>query len=331
MRPFALFGLFGLGLLSCSAATIAQPAKKASPPAEPPMQVHVVRSAHAGCEPQCLQWIAAQGKIDGASLGQFRKVLGQLGNRKLPVLIDSSGGSVNDALAIGRLMRAKGLDVVVTRTVFDPCAPTDMACRKSKTGGDLRGLAQARQSKCASSCAFILAGGARRFVGQGAYVGVHQITMILHRYWIQTRRSSFGVPVETRKTLLSTEKMGPQSPQTQRTYGDIKRYFAEMGIGAEIMALIMSTPGDKIRWLRADELKSVGLATHPFNGEELITGAPTSKAAAPPVAKTTGQTGVCMRLGEWTVGCEQKGTPAPVPLYLPPDFAPSTAQPQIQK
>src|SRR5262245_7834631 len=34
--------------------------RKTAPPLEPPMQFHVVRSAHAGCEPNCLQWIAAQ-------------------------------------------------------------------------------------------------------------------------------------------------------------------------------------------------------------------------------------------------------------------------------
>jgi hypothetical protein len=327
MRRLALLGLLSLGLLTGPSAAIAQPAKKPSAPADPPMQVHVVRSTHAGCEPQCVQWIAAQGKIDGASLGHFRKVLGQLGNRKLPVLIDSSGGSVNDALAIGRLIRAKGLDVVVTRTLFTPCAPTDLACRK-RSPGDLRGLAQARLSKCASSCAFILAGGARRLVGQGAFVGVHQITMTLHRYRILTRHS-FGIPVETRKALVSTEKLGQQSPPTLRTYGEMKRYFAEMGIGDEIMALINSTPGHKIRWLTADELRSTQLATHPFNGEQLITGVFSSTPSTS--FKAIGSNGDCIASAEGTVGCNMKAPPAAVPPYFPPDFLPSSAQPQIQE
>ncbi len=266
-------------LVACGSVAYAAPAKKTSPPVEPPMQVHVVRSAHPGCEPQCLQWIAAQGKIGPDLVGQFKKVLSQLGDRKLPILIDSSGGSVNDALAIGRLVRAKGLDVVVTKTLFTPCAPTDMACRKSKAGGEIKGLAQASLSKCASSCAFILAGGTRRFVGQGTFVGVHQITMILRMYRILTRHS-FGVPVETQKTFVSEQKVGQKSPQTQSTYSNMKRYFAEMGIGDDIMPLIMSTPTDSIRWLTADELRSTRLATHAVNGEQLITG-----VAAPPPAR----------------------------------------------
>lgn len=292
------------------------------------MQIHLVRSAHAGCEPQCLQWIAAQGKIVPASVGQFKKALRQLGDRKLPVLIDSGGGSVNDALAIGRLIRAKGLDVVVTRTAFTPCEPADAACRKSKSGGELRGLAQASRSKCASSCAFILAGGSRRFVGQGAYVGVHQITTILRRYQILTRRS-FGVPVETRKTLVSEEKAGQKSSHTQNTYGNMTRYFADMGIGEEIMPLIMSTPGDRIRWLTPDELRSTHLATHALNGEQLITGVVTSKPEPAAVPRLLEFQDVCGRIPQFAAGCAIKtdpGDPAPSSMPVAMPTAPSAEQ-----
>lgn len=299
MRTFGI--LLSGCLVACGSAAYAAPAKKTPPPVDPPMQVHVVRSAHPGCEPQCLQWIAAQGKIGPDSVSQFKKVLSQLGDRKLPILIDSTGGSVNDALAIGRLVRAKGLDVVVTKTLFTPCAPTDTACRKSKAGGELKGLAQASLSKCASSCAFILAGGTRRFVGQGTFVGVHQITMILRMYRILTRHS-FGVPVETQKTFISEQKVGQKSPQTQSTYTNMKRYFAEMGIGDDILPLIMSTPTDSIRWLTADELRSTRLATHAINGEQLITG-----VASPPSARPNDPTRIA----------------PPSSLFLKPPAAPS--------
>jgi hypothetical protein len=329
MRTFAILGL----MLACgSAAVDAAPTKKAPPLVEPSMQVHVVRSAHPGCEPQCLQWIAAQGKIDEASVGQFKKALSQLGGRKLPILIDSSGGSVNSALAIGRLLRAKGLDVVVTKTVFTPCAPSDTACRRAKSGGELRGLAEARMSKCASSCAFILAGGSRRFVGHGTFVGVHQITMIVRMYRILTRHS-FGVPIETRKTLLSEQKVGQKNPQTQSTYGSMKHYFAEMGIGDEIMPLILSTPGDRIRWLTQDELKSTRLATHSINGEQLITGVAGSTPGPAAAPSSLGSPGVCKKLGEWTIGCDPKATPpaptlpASAPHVPSADLQPQAAEP----
>jgi hypothetical protein len=283
----AIAAILFAAALACGPAAAAPP-KKTAALLEPAMQVHVVRSAHPGCEPECPQWIAAQGRIVPGTLGQFKKVLRGLGGRKLPIFVDSSGGAVNDALAIGRLIRAKGLHVAVTRTTFTPCAPGDAACRRAKSSGELRGVAQAYFSKCASSCAFILAGGTRRFVGQGTGVGVHRISMTLRMYRILTRYT-LGGRVERRKTLVSERKVGEKHAQTRSAYANIGRYFAEMGIGGEIMPLILSTPSDSIRWLTPEELRSTGLATHPIGGEQLVTeaAAPTP-AALPPAPSPDG-------------------------------------------
>jgi hypothetical protein len=290
--------------LACGSAAAAPPGKAAAP--ETPMQVHVVRSGHPGCEPKCPRWIAAQGRIVTGTLGQFKAALKGLGDSKLPVFIDSSGGAVNDALAIGRLIRAKGLTVAVTRTAFTPCAPRDAACRKAKTGGELRGLAQARSARCASSCAFILAGGANRFVGPGTGVGVHRITMTLRRYMV-SRRLSFGGRVETRKTLISERRVGDGHAQTRNTYDNIRQYLAEMGIGDDLMPIILATPSDGLRWLTPGELRATRLATQFINGEELVTGA----AAAPPPAPATARPNTagfegCGKIGELSVGCNLK-------------------------
>jgi len=285
------------------------------------MQVHVVRSAHAGCEPQCLQWIAAQGKIVAGTLGRFKKVLRRLRGRTLPIFIDSSGGSVNEALAIGRLIRAEGLYLAVTRTVFTPCAPANATCRKAKTGGELRGLAQARLSKCVSSCAFLLAGGARRFVGPGTVVGVHQISMTLRKYKVMTRRS-FGAPVRTRKTLVAERKVGQKHAQVRSTYSSIRRYFAEMGIREDIMPLIMSAPNDAMRWLTRRELLATRLATHSISGEQLITGAATSTPAPAAAPEMLGYQDLCQRLGDWKAGCEREAWPSDSKHIVPPGLLP---------
>jgi hypothetical protein len=291
--------------LACGSAAAAPP-QKTAPLLEPPMQVQVVRSGHPGCEPKCLKWIAAQGRIVAGTLGQFKAALKGLGDSKLPIFIDSGGGSVNEALAIGRLIRAKGLTVAVTRTGFTPCAPGDTACRKAKTGGELRGIAQARSAKCASSCAFILAGGANRFVGAGTGVGVHRITMTLRRYMV-SRRVSFGGRVETRKTLISERSVGDGHAQTQSTYANIRQYLAEMGIGDGLMPMILSTPNDGLRWLTPGELRATRLATHFINGEELVTGAAAAPPSAPATAlpNTTGFVG-CGKIGDLSVGCNLK-------------------------
>jgi hypothetical protein len=320
MRTFAI--LASAIALAGSAGAAAPDTKAAL--VEAPMQVHVVRSAHPGCEPQCTQWIAAQGKIVPDTAARFKKVLGQLGERKLPIFVDSGGGAVNEALVIGRLVRAKGLDVAVTRTELVPCAADDAACRKAKAGGELRGLARATLSKCASSCAFILAGGTRRLVGPGIGVGVHQITTTMRKYLVWTRRS-FGGPVETRKTLVSERRVGQKNAQTQSTYADIRQFLAEMDIGADLMPLMTSVPYYDIHWLTRAELQATHLATHFINGEELATGIPEPTSAPAPSTPAMGHTVPdFMRYGrtcENSTACE-KGAAAKELWFNLPGYVP---------
>jgi len=265
----------GLGLAWSAVAAAAPPAKGAPAP-ERPMQVHLVRSAEPGCEPQCREWIAAQGKIETGSVRRFERVLRQIGERKLPVLIDSSGGKVREAFEIGRLVRARNLDVVVTRTVLTPCAPADAACRKARPAAVHLGLPEAHGSKCASSCAFILAGGARRLVGPSTLVGVHQI----RSFYVYARILRTYQVTSTRKTLVSERRIAQRVVETrtsQKTYDQIEQYFAEMGIGETIMPLILSTPSNRLHVLTRSELETTRLATDWIDGEQLL-----AKAAVPP-------------------------------------------------
>ena len=67
----------------------------AEAPRQPtPMKVVIAHSTEPGCEPQCPEWISAQGAIDDTTPKQFKRVLATLGDRKLPVLVNSSGGRV---------------------------------------------------------------------------------------------------------------------------------------------------------------------------------------------------------------------------------------------
>lgn len=265
-------------------------AKDDPPPAPQPMRVVIAHSAAGGCEPQCLEWISAQGAIDASTPGQFRKVLKAIGNRKLPVLVDSAGGRVDEALTIGRMIRAKGLDVIVTKTLFKPCEKTDAACKKLTSRDIHPALPQSRLSKCASSCAFLLAAGSRRFVGPATLVGLHQITSftvnakVLRTYRITTRYQ-FGVPIQQQKSLVSEKKIGETKqakPTSDATYGKINAYFAEMGISQAVMPILMSAPSSSIRWLRSSELASTKLATDFQNGEQLLL--PPKTAATAPIA-----------------------------------------------
>jgi hypothetical protein len=278
----AAVAVCGLGLMWSMPGATAQQSKP-QPVVEDPMQIYLVRSAQGGCEPQCPEWIAAQGKIETGSVARFRKVLHRLGDRKVPVLIDSSGGKVREAFAIGRLLRRHGLDVVVTSTVFTPCAPADSACLQAKAAGVLTGLPRARLSKCASSCAFILAAGTRRLVGTETFVGVHRVRSFyvyteVHPAYRLAGRKRPGAARRVTRRMVET-----RTPP--RTYRQIRRYFTEMGVGDPIVPLILKTPSDSLHWLTREELQASRLATEWIDGEQLLAaalvGAPPPSPPAP--------------------------------------------------
>jgi hypothetical protein len=86
------------------------------------------------------------GSIDPGSAQRFADEIAARGEYVEIIQLDSPGGSVDDALSIGRLIREKGLSTRVA------------------DGG-----------LCASSCPLIFAAGAERQAGRGAAIGVHQI------------------------------------------------------------------------------------------------------------------------------------------------------------
>jgi hypothetical protein len=276
-------------ILCCAANAqpAAKPAQKETPAlVEKPMQVDIVRSAKPGCEPNCPEWIAAQGRIDSSTPAAFKRALNKLGKRKLPVLIYSSGGGVSEGYEIGRLIRAKGLDVVVTKTAYKTCDLPAAECRQLKAQGVILAMPEAELTFCASSCVFVLAGGVRRYVGPRTLVGVHQfssyqtLTKVQRTYRVETRYRD-GVPVERQKILVDERKIRSTTKKTETeisSYDEAKAYFNGMGVGDGIMPLLVSVTNDKIRWLKPGELKSTGIATDFETGDTLILGA----AVAPP-------------------------------------------------
>ena len=205
---------------------------------DPPMRILRVVSSDPGCQPDCPEWISAEGAIAPGSAAAFAKVLADLNGRRLPVLISSRGGSVRDALTMGAMIRARGLAVAVARTLFANCPERARACP------DPRGQAIAGGAVCASACPLILAGGVVRLVGPAPLVGVHEITTIM--------KETEGV-----EGLTKTVKLYQQD-WVDRT---VETYLTQAGVGDPVMTLMRKTPASSIRWLSLDEIKASGLAT----------------------------------------------------------------------
>jgi hypothetical protein len=277
-----------LALMLTGAALAAQPkGKHVEPPKlTHPMQVVIITDSRAGCEPDCAEWISAEGQIGPDTPALFRRVFRAAGQKKLPIFISSSGGSVDAALAVGREIRKRGLDVAVERTVFQTCEATPSACdRRALKDGD-KGRPEPIAAYCASACVFILAAGIQRVVPLYGFVGVHEIVRfqtykrVWRTYRIQ-RRIVNGRPVEVSRQLIAEKPLSSTTVETDANYGPVRAYFTEMDIDtATIMPLLMATPDSELHRMTPEERRTTRLVTRVGAGTELL-----SPARQPPATE----------------------------------------------
>ena len=193
---------------------------------EPPMRFVRVSSANPACEPNCPEWLSAEGRIEPGSAPAFAEAINRLGAQRLPILVHSPGGSVADAMTMGKLVRARGLAVAVARTLLRNCSETAPRCP------DGAGVAITCGATCASACALVLARGVERLVGPVPLIGVHQITTVVKE-------------TEGLAHVTSTRKFYEQD------WADaaVRDYLTAMGVGDPVMALMRKTPAASVHWL----------------------------------------------------------------------------------
>jgi hypothetical protein len=206
-----------------------------------------VVSADPACEPNCPEWLSAEGRIEPGSARAFAEAINRLSGRRLPILVHSPGGSVTDAMAMGKLIRLRGLAVAVARTLLRNCAETASRCP------DGPGAAITGGATCASACVLMLAGGVERLVSPVPLVGVHQITTVVRQ-------------TEGLAHLTSTRKFYEQG-WVDASVGD---YLAAMGVGDPVMALMRKTPAASVHWLSLADLRASRLATLALDAAEPI-------------------------------------------------------------
>ncbi len=191
------------------------------------------------------RFVALHGRIVPGSENVVRDALDRAGPGTSTVLVDSPGGSIAPALAIGRLIRARGLSVAVARG-------TDG--RPTETG-----------AACASACVLVLAAGVARSVGPGAGVGVHRLVdwTTYSRTWdvyrvLRRRGVVVGRALLSRRILSSREVYRDAPP---RDYAAVERYLAAMGETPELVALMRGTPAARLHWMTPGELAATRIAT----------------------------------------------------------------------
>jgi len=186
------------------------------------------------CGQQCRTWISATGVINEGTARDFEAFAKANDVRGATLVLDSEGGSVLAALALGRAIRAYGMTTTVGKTnVLPPVEGNAPRATLSPT------------ASCESMCAFILLGGTRRYVPPEARVMVHQI-------WLGSKS----------KRALEFSYTAEELGLVQRDIGSLTRYTMEMGGGSELLETALRVPPwEPMHSLSRDELRRMRVTT----------------------------------------------------------------------
>ena len=238
MRLVRSIGIRGWALLGAAALCIALPGVIAT----------LGGSAHAGvtleerklpmrfswvvCQPNCRGWVSAVGIVTADSPRDFDEFARgrQLGGAT--IVLDSSGGSVNDSIALGRRWRNLGALTTVGINVQTQTAQGDRA-------------SIAPGAYCESMCVFLLLSGKTRYVPETAHVRVHQI-------WMGDRADDAKAASYSAQDMMIVE----------RDIGRLAKYTFDMGGAGDLLSLSLNVPPwEDLHELSPAELRLTNLVT----------------------------------------------------------------------
>jgi hypothetical protein len=206
------------------------------------------------CQPNCRGWVSAVGIVTSDSPKDFEDFARGRELGGATVVLDSSGGSVNDSIALGR--RFHNLDMLTTVGVS--------VQSRTAQGNRTRVMPEAY---CESMCVFLLLSGKSRYVPEAAHVRVHQI-------WMGDRADDPKAASYTAQDLMIVE----------RDIGRLAKYTFDMGGAGDLLSLSLSVPPwEDLHELSPAELRRSNLVTTEAIADVL----PQTDITAAPVAELT--------------------------------------------
>lgn len=182
------------------------------------------------CQPRCKGWFSATGIVTADTYRQFEEFASERDLRGTTVVLDSGGGSVLDAIKLGRRWRELGMSTTVGIPID---AGTPAAAR----------AAIMPEAYCESMCVFLLLAGVNRYVPPSAHVRVHQI-------WMGDRAEDARAATYTAQDVSIIE----------RDVGRLAKYTFDMGGSGELLEIALSVPPWKpLRELTMDEIRRSNL------------------------------------------------------------------------
>lgn len=197
-----------------------------------PMRFELRQDAAArDCAADCRLLISAAGAITSETPLDFRKFVNGRDLQGATLVLDSDGGSVLGAIALGRQVRALKMNTTVGRLA-------DLGSAKS----GVTQSALSPRADCESMCAFVLLAGVQREVAPEARVMVHQI-------WLGDRREDPTAATYSAEDLVLV----------QRDIGRLAKYTADMGGPADLLELALRIPPwEPMHALTRAELRQMG-------------------------------------------------------------------------
>ncbi|MEH2607849.1 hypothetical protein [Bradyrhizobium sp. AZCC 1693] len=184
------------------------------------------------CQPDCRGWVSAVGIVTSDSPREFEEFARDRQLAGVTIVLDSSGGSVNDSITLGRKFRSLGALTTVGATV-----------RTKSPQGERASVAP--EAYCESMCVFLLLSGKTRYVPPVAHVRVHQI-------WMGDRADDAKAASYSAQDLMIVE----------RDIGRLAKYTFEMGGTGDLLSLALSVPPwEDLHELSRGELRLSNLVT----------------------------------------------------------------------
>ncbi len=186
------------------------------------------------CDANCHGWVSAVGVIDSDSVQLFNDLAASHDMQGVTVVLDSGGGSVLDAIALGQRWRSLKMSTAVGTVVNSPAAPGKPARTEIMPN-----------AYCESMCVFLLLAGVHRYVPPEARVRVHQI-------WMGDRADDAQAANYSAEDVMIIE----------RDVGRLAHYTFDMGGSGELLGIALSVPPwESLRQLSSDELRRTNLVT----------------------------------------------------------------------
>jgi hypothetical protein len=184
------------------------------------------------CQPNCRGLVSAIGVVTDDTPRDFDEFARDRQLHGATIVLDSSGGSVNGSIALGRRWRSLGALTTVgvsIQTNTTQSAPSKMA----------------RVAYCESMCAFLLLSGKTRYVPETAHIRVHQI-------WLGNRANDAKAAAYSADDLMIVE----------RDIGRLAKYTFDMGGTGDLLSLSLNVPPwEELHELSREELRLTKLVT----------------------------------------------------------------------